>query len=160
VSCYVYKFPEDELSQTAKLKYHELKVKAYLTQQFPDVFTHNARVWFGECTDPYRRFIDFYVLIGNTLFIIEVDEKQHRGYDEKDEELRMTQILHNIGLEKKIVAIRFNPDSYKIDGKATRTSYEQRLITLKQKTTEIIEKLEAGFDYDAPYTEIKLFYDQ
>jgi hypothetical protein len=148
------------LSATAKLKYHELKIKAYLTQQFPDVFTHNARVWFGHCTDPFRRFIDFYVLVGNTLFIIEVDEKQHRGYNDKDEELRMTQILHNIGLEKKIVAIRFNPDSYKINGKVRRTSYENRLITLKEKTTEILEKLHAGFDYDAPYTEIKLFYDQ
>ena len=77
-------------------------------QAFPGVFTHNRRIWLGDCSVLYHRFIDFYVMIGNILVVVEVDENQHRSYDKKDEELRITEILHNIGMDKKMVFIRYN----------------------------------------------------
>jgi len=159
VPCYVYKFPEDELSKYANLKYAELKIKVFLAHEFPDVFTHNKRIVLGDCTAPYRRFLDFYVMFGNTLLAVEVDERQHRGYDKADEDMRVQEILHNIGIEKKMVFIRFNPDGYKVDGKQKRTGFENRLRALHSRVTEVIEYLETGEEYDDVHTEIKLFYD-
>lgn len=159
VPCYVYKFPDDELAKNAHLKHNELKVKAFLANEFPGVFTHNSRIWFGDCTAPYRRFLDFYVMVGNTLFVIEVDEHQHRGYDIEDEKSRINEILHNIGLDKKMVFIRYNPDTYKVDSKRKITSVEDRLKTLKDTVVEILEILYDNREYNDIHTEIKLFYD-
>lgn len=147
------------MSKTARLKYAELKIKVYLTQEFPETFTHNSRIWLGDCATPYRRFIDFYVMVGGVLVAVEVDERQHKGYSKEDEALRITEILHNIGLDKKMVFIRYNPDAYKVDGKSRRTSDEKRMMKLKETIAEVLAKLEAGEEYDDIHTEIKLFFD-
>jgi hypothetical protein len=159
VPCYVYKFPDDPISNEARLKHAELKVKAFLAIEFPGIFTHNSRIWLGDCSAPYRRFIDFYVIIGNTLFVIEVDERQHRRYDIADEQARINEILHNIGVDKKMVFIRYNPDSYKVNGKQKRTSNGARLLALKDKVVEVLEQLYSDNEYEDIHTEIKMFYD-
>jgi len=143
----------------AYTKYSELKVKAYLSNRFPDMFTHNARIVLGNCSAPYRRFLDFYVLIGNTLLVVEVDEKQHRSYDDGDEVLRIHEILHNIGFDKKMVFIRFNPDSFRTNGKLRRVSFEDRLDELGRKIEEVVGILESGGEYEDVHMEIRLFFD-
>lgn len=60
VPCFVYKFPDDERSRYARQKYDELRTKAFLADSFPGVFTHNRRIWLGDCTEPYSRYIDFF----------------------------------------------------------------------------------------------------
>jgi hypothetical protein len=143
----------------AHLKYHELRVKAYLANEFPGVFTHNARLVLGDCDTPYQRYLDFYTVIGQTLLAIEVDEKQHRRYQPEDEALRIYEILHNIGLDKKMVFVRFNPDSYKAMGKARRTPFAERLVVLGKTVGDIVARLEDGKEYDDVHTEVKLYFD-
>jgi very-short-patch-repair endonuclease len=107
---------------------------------------------------PYRRFLDFHIFVGNTLVVIEVDEDQHKYYNKKDEELRTHEILHNIGLDKKMVFIRFNPSRYKCKG--NQVDMDSRLAALVEKANEVIEYLESGEEYSDIHHEIKLFYDQ
>jgi hypothetical protein len=157
VSCFVYTFPEDELSKMARLKYDEMKVKVYLADRIPG-FLHNQRIWLGDCSAPYRRFLDFHMMVGNTLVVIEVDEHQHKSYSKEDETLRIHEILHNIGLDKKMVFIRYNPSSYKCKGEQVGT--DVRLESLVQQANEVIEYLESGEEYTDIHHEIKMFYDE
>jgi hypothetical protein len=99
-------------------------------------------------------------MIRDILIVVEVDENQHRGYDKKDEELRITQILHNIGVDKKMVFLRFNPSEYKVNGIQKRTPFENRLLVLKDEVQSVFDKLEREEEYENIHTEIKLFYDE
>jgi len=155
--CYVNLFPDDPLSKTARLKSKELQVKAFLFEEFPDRFKHNKQLVIGDCTFPHRRYIDFHCMIGDTLVAIEVDENQHRGYDKNDEELRINEILHNIGFDKKMVFVRFNPDRFTEKGKQKRVPIEKRLDKLKKTLSDIFEYLE-NHEYEDIHTEFKLFY--
>lgn len=120
---------------------------------------HNARLVIGDCAAPYRRFLDFYAMVGNTLLVIEVDEHQHKAYDSEDEELRIHEIHNNIGIEKHMVFIRFNPSGYKTAaGKRAQMPLERRLATLKETITDVLTTPEHK-DYEDMCTEIKLFYD-
>jgi hypothetical protein len=98
-------------------------------------------------------------MIHGVLVAVEVDERQHKGYDKEDEEMRITEILHNIGVDKKMVFIRFNPDSYKVDGKSKRTAMDKRYIALKEQITEVLGFLHSGGEYEDIHTEFKLFFD-
>lgn len=144
----------------ARLNHDELKVKAYLANEFPDVFTHNGRLVIGNCSAPYRRYIDFHVMIDGVLLAVEVDENQHRGYSQDDEELRIQQILHNIGVDKTMVFIRFNPSPYKVGGVRKRTGLGTRLQHLKETVESVIGRIRDGVGYTDPHTEIKLFFDE
>ena len=157
MTCYVNLFPDDPLSKTAYLKSKELQVKAFLFEEFPDKFKHNKQLIIGNCTFPYRRFIDFHCMIGDTLVAVEVDENQHRGYDKNDEELRINEILHNIGFDKKMVFVRFNPDRFTEKGKQRRVPIEKRLDKLKNTLKDIFEYL-VDHEYEDIHTEFKLFY--
>ena len=135
-------------------------MKAYLCNEFPDLFVHNRRIVLGDCAAPYRRYLDFYTFLGKYLVVIEVDEKQHNTTKYRDdEEARIHEIHNNIGVDKKMVFIRFNPSSYRIGGKIKRTSYETRLIKLKETVQEVLTFLEQGNEYEDVHTEIKLFFN-
>jgi hypothetical protein len=62
-----------------------------------------------NCDCTHRRRIDHRKLIGNTILAIETDEFGHRGYDQKDEEIRYDDLymIHS----GKWIFIRFNPDN-------------------------------------------------
>jgi hypothetical protein len=161
VSCFVHKFPEDERSKHACKKYAELKVKAYLTDVFPEVFTHNRMLILGSCDNPHRRLIDFFTVINNVLLAIEVDEHQHRSYDKDDEIQRVNEIFHNLDFSTRMVFIRFNPDGFKVNGKQRRVSMEDRLTELSKVVARTVTDM-----YNCPETftdvhkEIKMFFDE
>jgi hypothetical protein len=114
--------------------------------------------YLDHCSAPYRRFLDFHVMIDNTLVVIEVDENQHKYYSKEDEELRINEILHNIGLDKKMVFIRFNPSPYKCEGPQVGT--DDRLVALVDATKRVLEYLRSGQEYEDIHHEIKMFYDE
>jgi hypothetical protein len=83
-------------------------------------------------------------LIGNTILAIETDEFGHRGYNQKDEEIRYDDVymIHS----GKWIFIRFNPDSNvsKIDisdklDKLIETMNECINIIEADKNTELVE---------------------
>lgn len=107
--CFVNLFPYDSLSLKVKIKSKENYVRDFLRENF-EGFVHDTILWSGNCDCSHRRRIDFRKLIGNTLLCIEVDEKQHKRYNNKDEEIRYDDLFMIHG--GKFIFIRFNPDEY------------------------------------------------
>lgn len=107
--CFTNLFPNDELSLQVKVKSKENYVRDFLREKMHE-FIHDTILWTGNCDCSHRRRIDFRKIIGNTLLCIEVDENQHKRYDNKDEEIRYDDLFMVHG--GKFIFIRFNPDSY------------------------------------------------
>ena len=105
--CFKRKFPEDPRSAVIYEHTKEIAVRNALAAHF-EGFIHDRPLYTANCDCTHRRRIDHRKLIGNTILAIETDEWGHRGYDEKDEEIRYHDLymLHS----GKWVFIRFNPD--------------------------------------------------
>ena len=107
--------------------------------------------------------------------IIEIDEDQHRDYNEDDEdieEIRMKEISD--ALNKPLIFIRFNPDKYTDkDNKKYKSCFENNketgLIHISDRTQGLwikrLEVLKSRIDYYLNIEKlektinIKLFYD-
>ncbi len=159
-SCFVKFFTDDPRSKTAWIATKELKVLRYLTNEFPNIFIHDRRLFIADrdnaCT-PHNRRIDFQTEVDNYILCIEVDENQHKRYDPIDEEKRIMQIYENA--DRKLVFIRFNPDNYKQNGITKKTPLKSRFPVLGDKIREMIDRIKNGNGYDSWYTEIKMFFD-
>ena len=161
VSCFVELFPNDPKTEMVRLARKELNIFRYLIAEFPDKFIYGKQLLITDreekCT-LFNRLIDFQTEFDDCVLAIEVDEDQHKYYDPMDEKLRIMQIYQDAG--KNLIFIRFNPDSYKIDGKIKKTKMSKRREALKDKINEIIDKINRGDKFDEWYTEIKLFFDE
>ena len=97
------------------------------------------------------------MLIGNTILAVETDERQHRGYNIKDEEDRYDDLymVHS----GKWVFIRFNPDSY-VNKKVVRNNphINKRLPILLNEINLQIDRIKKYENIDLVET-IKLFFD-
>ena len=77
---------------------------------------------------------DFVYHLGTHILIIEVDEKQHKSYTNcgqtKDEIIdRENRRMYNLAHEfdgLPVIYLRYNPDTYRVDGKLTKTPDKQR----------------------------------
>jgi hypothetical protein len=156
-SCYQNLFPNDPLTLQIRCKTKELAVRDFITLNF-EGFTHDKPLWTGNCDCTHRRRIDFRKLIGNTLLCIEVDENQHKFYDEKEEEIRYDDLymLHS----GKFIFIRFNPDKFKNkDGKSLNPMLYTRLPLLKEEIEKQVKRIE-NEDNKELLEIIKLYYDE
>lgn len=153
--CFQNLFPNNPLTLQIYKKSKELKVRDYLFQEF-EGFIHDKPLWTGNCDCTHRRRIDFRKLIGNTLLCIEVDENQHKGYNNSDEELRYDDLymLHS----GKFIFIRFNPDKFKFEGKTYNPIINTRLVRLKDKIERQFFRIENELNNDLIEI-IKLYYD-
>lgn len=156
--CFIRTFPNDPKAKRMRTKNKELAVLKMLAQEFPGrEFVHDKPLWTGNCDCTHRRRIDFRILIGNTLLAIEVDEGQHKNYEE-DAAIRYNDLymIHS----GKWIFIRYNPDSYKNEkGKVVNPSDSTRLPALKdfiteqmgraerEENTELLEVYQMFFDY-------------
>ena len=114
-------------------------------------FVHDRPLYTGNCDCTHRRRVDHRKLIGNTILAVETDEFAHRGYDEKDEEIRYDDLymIHS----GKWIYIRFNPDN-------THTQYadiEDRITVLLETMEQQIHRIEEGDNTDLVEI-IKLYY--
>jgi len=96
------------------------------------------------------------MLIGNTLLAVETDERQHRGYDQKDEEDRYDDLymVHS----GKWVFIRFNPDSYVEKGVRRNPDVKKRLPVLLDQIHKQIERIEKE-ENEGLVEIVKLYFD-
>ena len=90
--------------------------------------------------------------------VIEVDERQHKGYECKrntrGEVERMINIYMALGYEK-VFFIRYNPDSYKVDGKVVKTPNSVREDILIKWIGKLMRK------HDLPNLGVMyLYYDE
>jgi len=128
--CTSYMFPD----QPSYFKTREMKLKEYLTQQYPDkTITHDKHV---EC---HRYRPDFVFDMGSHIIVIEIDENQHRSYDTSCDNKRLMSIFQGLG-SRPMVMVRFNPDRYdnvqgcfKRDGQLSGTGQEWKKRTGRLK---------------------------
>ncbi len=125
---------QKEFIQIHKIEEHKIDV---LLKKYEIEFIREHMIDFN-CVydiDGSRAYIDFVLLINNNIIFVEIDEYQHKyGYygiacDMK----RMSKITESLilgGLALPILFIRYNPNSYSVDGKQCRVIQENRQKTL------------------------------
>lgn len=116
--CYVNLFPEKHKIHNYKSK--EISVKEYILSKYPDLSWKIDKKIEDGCS---KRRPDMLLDLGYQVLIIEVDENQHRDYNCSCEMARTSEIVCD--LSKKIVFIRFNPDSYKQADKMIKSCWKQ-----------------------------------
>ena len=76
-------------------------------------------------------------MIGGTILAVETDEFGHRGYDQKDEEIRYDDVymIHS----GKWIFIRFNPDT-----NVSKVDISDKLVKLIETIGECVNRIERG----------------
>jgi hypothetical protein len=146
-TCFKRLFPEDARSKVHYARTKEIRVRNAINEEF-EGFIHDKALYTPHCDCTMRRRIDHRKLIGSTLLCVETDEFAHRGYDQKDEEIRYDDLfmVHS----GKWIFIRFNPDGKGVDieDKLTRLMDEIQIQMERIENEENTELVEI----------IKLFY--
>jgi hypothetical protein len=115
--CFVYKFPEEEISRNYKIK--EQCMVDFIQETYPEIaFTFDKKV--GACS---KRRPDAYIDLLTHVLIIECDENQHGSYNSSCENSRTMELFQDFN-NRPIVFIRFNPDTYTVYGKKTLSSFK------------------------------------
>jgi hypothetical protein len=160
--CFVYFFPKDKRIKEMRAHTKELRVLKYLTKNtFLDIdgkdFIHDKIMYTGNCNCSHRRRIDFRMIINNTLLCIECDEKQHKSYGTKDEEVRYDDLFMVFG--GKWIFIRYNPDSYKINNRKYNPKNPYRMKVLKKEIEKQIQRIN-NYENTEMLEIVKLFFDK
>jgi hypothetical protein len=142
-TCFKRVFPDDERSKIIYTHTKEIMVRNVINANF-EGFVHDKPLYTMNCDCSHRRRIDHRKLIGNTILAVETDEFGHRGYDQKDEEIRYDDLfmIHS----GNWIFIRFNPDDNfsKVDiddklDKLIETMNECILRIENNENTELVE---------------------
>ena len=98
-------------------------------------FIHDKPLYTMNCDCTHRRRIDHLKLIGNTILAVETDEFGHRGYNQKDEEIRYDDLymIHS----GKWIFIRFNPDD-----NISKVDIDDKLNKLIETINDCIDRIE------------------
>lgn len=150
ITCFKRLFPNDSRSIVIHEHTKELRIRNAINEHF-EGFIHDRPIYTGNCDCSHRRRVDHRKLFGNTILAIETDEFAHRGYNQKDEEIRYDDLymIHS----GKWIYIRFNPDKtieHKVD-------MEDRIILLLDVIKKQIERIEKEENTELVEI-IKLFY--
>jgi len=103
--CYCVLHPDEEIPRRFRLKEHVI-VDAIKERHGSTLTIVCDKKIEGGCS---RRRPDLFIDLGTHCIVIEVDENQHRQYE--CEEKRMIDLYEDTGF-RKMVFLRFNPDSY------------------------------------------------
>ena len=91
-TCFKHLFPSDPLSTKLRIKSAEVAVGNYLKEIGFNFFIHDQPIHTNHCDCSHRRRIDYRHLIGNTMIAVEVDENQHKLYDQQNEDDRINDL--------------------------------------------------------------------
>ena len=133
-TCFKRIFPDDERSKIIYAHTKEIMVRNAINTNFEE-FVHDRSLYTGNCDCTHRRRIDHRKLIGNTILAVETDEFGHRGYDQKEEEIRYDDLfmIHS----GKWIFIRFNPDD-----NFSKVDIDDKLDKLIETINECILRIE------------------
>ncbi len=164
--CFINMFPEKSIDNKMK-NTKELQTIMEIKNNFP-----NKNFVFNKSINNARP--DIILKLDKHIIIIEIDENQHKNYNEKCEQNRINDLYENLGY-KNIVLIRFNPDKYINSLKMTREScfiidnHGKYILDKKQikewnkrikKLIEIIKNnIQFNFNDNEIFKQIFLFYD-
>jgi very-short-patch-repair endonuclease len=105
IRCFIHLFPDKPVSRNYKTK--EQATVDFIKQYFPDKTIITDKQISGGCS---KRRPDILIDFGEQIIIVEIDEYQHKSYDNCDNR-RMMEISQDLG-HRPVVFIRFNPDDY------------------------------------------------
>jgi hypothetical protein len=164
--CFIYKIPDNKISRNYKVK--EKHIQDFIEEEFPKEFIFDKQIN-GGCS---KKRPDAFKECGSHTVIIEVDEYQHRNYEEICENKRMMEIYGDTAY-RPIVFIRFNPDGYiDKDNKKIESSFNMHKtrdvpiirdpIEWQGRLDKLKETIEHHIDTipEIAVTNIKLFYDK
>ncbi len=154
-SCFVEKCPDDPRTAFVHLPIKEIAVRKEIESAFPNIFIFNEGIIISNGENIY--YPDMRAHFKMCVFIIEIDEGQHKGYDMKKEKIRIMKIYEAV--EKNIVLLRFNPDEYIEDEEIKNSNMTKRYEVLNNKIKEVIDKIKGGYVFSEWLTEYKLFFD-
>jgi hypothetical protein len=168
--CYIHLFPDEPISSNYKTK--EYAVLEFIRNTYPERNWVNDKPIDGGCS---KKRPDIFLCLLTHSIIIEIDENQHRDYDNC--EIKRINLLFEDSGDRHIVFIRFNPDNYLnkdninitscwgFDNnglssvkKSKKTEWEYRLDTLKNIVGRYLNIDE--IDLSEPITNEYLFYDE
>jgi hypothetical protein len=133
-TCFKRIFPDDERSKIIYNHTKEIMVRNAINTNF-EGFVHDRPLYTGNCDCSHRRRIDHRKLIGNTILAVETDEFGHRGYDQKDEEIRYDDLY--MIYSGKWIFIRFNPDN-----NISKVDIDDKLDKLIETINDCIDRIE------------------
>ncbi len=173
-NCYTNIYPDEpSKSGVVNNRTKEICVSNYITKEFSDYQLQMNKTIINGTSG---RRPDILLELEDRIIIIEVDEHQHKRYeDDEDDEKRLHEISNDIK-DKILIFIRFNPDGYKnINKKETscwgnrkdennvkkfgivkQAEWDKRLLQLKKTINKYITK---ELDKDNIYVS-KLYFDK
>jgi hypothetical protein len=139
LSCCIQTCPDIPVVNNYKTK--EKETVDRIKEQFPDfTWVHDKKVQDG-CS---KRRPDLLCDFGSHIIIVEVDENKHTDYDTTCEHKRLMEISQDLS-HRPIVFIRFNPDSYKLEGKNVSSCWSVNgngiMVIKKSKQKEWIQRI-------------------
>ncbi len=169
MTCYIHINPDKPVSRNYKTK--ESTVVGHILSKFPDFsWVADKRIIDGCSSKRPDLLLDLGYLVIN----IEIDENQHKSYEEICENKRLMLISKDIQ-HRNLVLIRFNPDGYTLNNDKHLSCWnigKDGLCTLKktyQKEWNLrLKKLEDTINYwtnpknttDKMITVEYLFFDE
>ncbi len=125
----------------------EMRVNRFLGREFPsETFPVGTYAPFSTCGDRGKPDTVMLFPTRRHNFLIETDEHHHSSYTEQCE---WKKILNHVQSflqsydPQKVTVIRFNPDAWKVNGKAVRYKFEDRLTILKGVVAQSLETQES-----------------
>ena len=106
LTCYIYQYPDRPLSRNYKTK--ESNVVKFILSKFSNFDWISDKKIIDGCSNKRP---DLLLDLGYLVINIEIDENQHKSYEEICENKRLMMISKDID-HRNLVLIRFNPDSY------------------------------------------------
>lgn len=129
----------------------EWAIVRHIKQNIHTYFLHNTSSMLNNC---FKRRPDVYYECLTHDVIVEIDEHQHKRYDNSCECSRINEIINGIG-GKSVIFIRYNPDTIKNKNKKITICKKDRL---EQLIETINAELKANYD-TFQVKIIQLYYD-
>lgn len=104
----------------------ETMVIRYLRKHIDTPFEYNSNRMLQGCS---LRRPDVFFELSKHCVIVEIDENQHRSYNDQCECARLNEIVNGIG-GKSVIVIRFNPDQVKHGKNKLNIPIQERLEIL------------------------------
>lgn len=106
MTCYVHEYPDKPVSRNYKTK--ESIVVQFILNKFSNFTWISDKTIIDSCS---LKRPDLLLDLGYQVINIEIDENQHKSYEEICENKRLMMISKDIQ-HRNLILIRFNPDSY------------------------------------------------
>jgi hypothetical protein len=129
----------------------EWGIVRYLKKIIKTPFIHNSSIMLGGCS---KKRPDIFFELPTHCVIGEIDEHQHKNYDDKCECSRISEIVGSIG-GKSVIFVRFNPDKTMNQGKDLKISLSDKIDLFVEKIEEEISKQYLEFQVKI----YQLYYD-